>query len=164
MRGSVAAATATITATMTAAATAETGKWSGELVEVRRTVVRTRAPTSPRSIGFCAIWDCITSSSSSRAPHGRAGGHRGPRAHAVHACHGAYQSACRGVRRRCRGRGGQRRGGLGACRCSVMQHGRGVGRCSVMQHGRGVAGVARSTISPPRAVFGFAKVATCSGH
>ena len=24
-----------------------------------------RAPTSPRSIGFCAIWDCISSSSSS---------------------------------------------------------------------------------------------------
>ena len=27
-----------------------------------------RAPTSPRSIGFCAIWDCISSSSSSAAP------------------------------------------------------------------------------------------------
>ena len=26
-----------------------------------------RAPTSPRSIGFCAIWDCISSSSSSRS-------------------------------------------------------------------------------------------------
>ena len=25
-----------------------------------------RAPTSPRSIGFCVIWDCISSSSSSR--------------------------------------------------------------------------------------------------
>ena len=29
----------------------------------------TRAPTSPRSIGFCAIWDCISSSSSSSARH-----------------------------------------------------------------------------------------------
>ena len=27
-----------------------------------------RAPTSPRSIGFCAIWDCISSSSSSAVP------------------------------------------------------------------------------------------------
>ena len=27
-----------------------------------------RAPTSPRSIGFCAIWDCISSSSSWRWP------------------------------------------------------------------------------------------------
>ena len=29
-----------------------------------------RAPTSPRSIGFCAIWDCISSSSSSEAWRG----------------------------------------------------------------------------------------------
>lgn len=28
-----------------------------------------RAPTSPRSIGFCAIWDCISSSSSSNPSH-----------------------------------------------------------------------------------------------
>ena len=27
-----------------------------------------RAPTSPRSIGFCAIWDCISSSSRGREP------------------------------------------------------------------------------------------------
>ena len=29
---------------------------------------RTRIPTSARSIGFCAIWVCISSSSSSTAP------------------------------------------------------------------------------------------------
>ena len=29
-------------------------------------ITRTRAPTSPRSIGFCAIWDCISPSSSSK--------------------------------------------------------------------------------------------------
>ena len=29
---------------------------------------RTRIPTSARSIGFCAIWVCISSSSSSSAP------------------------------------------------------------------------------------------------
>ena len=31
----------------------------------RNGVAYERAPTSPRSIGFCAIWDCISSSSSS---------------------------------------------------------------------------------------------------
>jgi len=30
---------------------------------------RTRAPTSPRSTGFCAIWGCISSSSSSLVLH-----------------------------------------------------------------------------------------------
>jgi hypothetical protein len=31
---------------------------------------RTRIPTSARSIGFCAIWVCISSSSSSNATAG----------------------------------------------------------------------------------------------
>ena len=37
-------------------------------------VQRTRIPTSPRCIGFCAIWVYISSSSSSRGGGGRGGG------------------------------------------------------------------------------------------
>ena len=36
-------------------------------------VQRTRIPTSPRCIGFCAIWVYISSSSSSRGGGGRGG-------------------------------------------------------------------------------------------
>ena len=49
---------------------------------------RTRIPTSARSIGFCAIWVCISSSSSSCASDKKAGhGHK--KGYAPRALHGA---------------------------------------------------------------------------
>ena len=51
---------------------------TSSLVSDHTRVSHTRAPTSPRSIGFCAIWDCISSSSSSsRAPRDACGLYQG---------------------------------------------------------------------------------------
>ena len=43
-----------------------------------------RAPTSPRSIGFCAIWDCISSSSSSPCTDEGSDGEGSPEGCRVH--------------------------------------------------------------------------------
>ena len=54
-----------------------------------------RAPTSPRSIGFCAIWDCISSSSSSRK---YMNGRLRPPAAASGGCCGRRSPRCRSPR------------------------------------------------------------------
>ena len=56
-------------------------------------------PTSPRSTGFCAIWDCICSNSSSNTGpsfnRGSGGGARGCRPHAALGRHAKYTRAGR---------------------------------------------------------------------